>query len=147
MTTKRLGVAFTILLSWLVASATPVSAQSYADLVWEQLKTAYTWADNEGYSTRNYIVGNLDDGATDTWTLTFYQGNSYLIVGACDGDCLDIDMALQDANGVNIDSDTLEDDQPVLRVTPGSTADFSVEVTMYDCRVDPCYFGFGIFVK
>lgn len=137
-----------LLLVALLAPATPAAAQSYADVVWTQLKAAYQVADNNGYSVRNYIIGKLNQDDTDTWTLTFYPGSDYMIVGACDGDCVDIDLVLYENElGLEVDSDTSRDDTPIVRVTPDVQEDFSIEVGMYECTAEPCYFGLAIFYK
>ena len=126
---------------------TAASGQSYADLVWDQLQSAYTMASEDGYTPDNYIIGKLEGGATDSWTWTFYDADSYLIVGACDGDCVDIDLTLENENGVEIASDTAADDVPLLRVDPSMTASYTVNVTMYACSAEPCYFGIATFLK
>lgn len=126
---------------------TVANGQSYADLVWNQLQSAYAMASEDGYTPDNYIVGKLQEGATNSWTWTFYDADSYLIVGACDGDCADIDLSLENENGVEIASDTAADDVPLLRVTPSVTANYTVNVTMYDCNAEPCYFGIATFFK
>jgi hypothetical protein len=43
-----------------------------------------------------------------------YGGFSYLILGACDGDCGDVDIRLYDENGTEIDSDTSNDAVPFV---------------------------------
>jgi hypothetical protein len=74
-------------------------------------------------------------------------GNSYLVLGACDGDCQDIDIRLYDENGNEIDSDTSDDDIPALEGVVETTARFSIQVEMYACNVEPCYFGLGVFYR
>jgi hypothetical protein len=68
-------------------------------------------------------------------------------VGVCDNDCADVDLVLEDDNGVVIASDTASDDNPVIRFTPSTTDYYWVQVTMPDCRVEPCGYGIGVFVK
>ena len=68
-----------------------------------------------------------------------------MIVAECDMDCSDIDMWLYDANGAVVDEDQLEDDIPVLQVTPTSSANYSVRIQMFACSIEPC--GFEITVQ
>ena len=137
-----------LLILFMVASAAPpAQAQSHANLVWRQLEGLYEYFSDDGYFTRNYIVGKLDDDETDTWTLTLYSGNEYAVVGACDGDCGDIDLAIKTENDAIVDSDTARDDVPIVRISPKSTTRYKIEVKMYECNSEPCYFGIGIFYK
>ena len=138
------------LLTVLALVALPVarlSAQSYARTVWEQLDRAYTRASNNGYTTRNYIIGRLDEGDTDTWTLTFYGGNDYKVVGACDGDCRDVDLFVENDDGKSMASDESRDDTPIVDFHINDTGAYKVKVKMYDCKENPCYYGISVFFK
>ena len=68
-----------------------------------------------------------------------------MIAAECDMDCSDIDMWLYDASGNMIDEDVLEDDFPILEVTPTSSAQYSVRIEMFACSIEPC--GFQIAVQ
>ena len=138
-----------LLILCFVATLWPATAkaQVYADLVWEQLKAVYEVAAESGYSTQNYIVGTLNQGQSDTWTLTLYGGHAYLILGACDGDCGDMDIRLYDENGTEIDNDLSKDDVPAVEGFVETSARFTIQVEMYECSAEPCYFGLGIFAQ
>lgn len=142
-----LSLVFALLLGWAALAAPSAQAQTHASLVWRQLEGIYEYFSGEGYYTRNYIVGKLDDDETDTWTFTLFSGNDYAIVGACDGDCVDIDLAIKTEGGATVDSDTARDDFPIVRVSPRSTTRYRIEVKMYECNSEPCYFGIGIFYR
>jgi len=122
-------------------------SQDAAGTVWSQLEAVYGWADGEGYSTRNYLIGKLDEDETDTWTMTLYGGNEYIIIGACDGDCGDLDIAVLDEYDNPVARDTETDDVPVVELALEEQGRYQIQVTMYDCSVEPCYFGLGIFYK
>jgi hypothetical protein len=130
-----------------LATASPCSAQSYAALVWSQLESHYSQAADEGYESRNYIIGRLDDDEEETWRINLFAGNTYRITGACDGDCQDIDLVLLNEDGTELDSDLLVDDVPVLNYTIKATGPYSIRVIMAQCKEDPCYFGLGVFFK
>lgn len=123
------------------------AAQISTNVVWDQLQAVYTTVSADGYASQNYIVGKLNQDQTDSWSLTLYGGLTYLILGACDGDCKDIDIRLYDDNGNEIDSDTSEDAVPALEGSVSTTGQFTIEVHMYSCTTEPCYFGLGIFSK
>jgi hypothetical protein len=146
-TSQRWQVSALLTLFALVVPATHASAQSYARTVWEQLDRAYTTASGNGYTTRNYILGRLDQGDTDTWSLTLYSGNDYKVVGACDGDCRDVDLFVEDDDGRTVGSDESRDDTPIVNVHINNTGTYKFKVKMYDCKENPCYYGISIFFK
>ncbi|HYO47569.1 MAG TPA: hypothetical protein VEY33_12865 [Gemmatimonadota bacterium] len=137
------------LLSWLGASVTPFSAQSpSADQVWDQLQSLGTAARNDGFKQLYYMVGWLSQGESAYNLAPFLSaGSSYLIVGVCDNDCSDVDLALRDGNAVEVASDTAADDTPLIRFTPSTTGTYVITPRMPDCRVEPCGYGIGVFVK
>lgn len=140
-----LGRAMALVAVGLVAAA-PVAAQQYTQQVRQQLDGARRTLDDEGYSqTHDYEIGNLNDDAEESFTLTLEGDRPYAIVGACDADCSDMDFWLYDENDNLIDSDTSTDDVPVVRVTPSWSGEFRVRVKMYACSANPCYYGIGVF--
>ena len=132
-----------ILVSALLSST--AYAQSYADTVWTKLQEWYEDYSGDGYSVENYVVGKLDEGETDSWSFWLGGGNNYTIIGVCDEDCGDIDLAIYDDGDALVDEDVLEDDYPIVSVSPTSDELFTVDVDMYECDVEPCYFGIAIF--
>lgn len=132
-----------ILVSALLSST--AYAQSYADTVWTKLQEWYEDYSGDGYSVENYVVGKLDEGETDSWSFWLGGGNNYTIIGVCDEDCGDIDLAIFDDGDALVDEDVLEDDYPIVSVSPTSDELFTVDVDMYECDVEPCYFGIAIF--
>jgi hypothetical protein len=132
-----------ILVSALLSST--AYAQSYADTVWTKLQEWYEDYSEDGYSVENYVVGKLDEGETDSWSFWLGGGNNYTIIGVCDEDCGDIDLAIYDDGDALVDEDVLEDDYPIVSVSPTSDELFTVDVDMYECDVEPCYFGIAIF--
>lgn len=68
------------------------------------------------------------------------------IMGLCDTNCSDIDLALYDGSGNLIDKDVLTDDVPIV-TWRGGAADLTVEVMMMKCKVSSCHYGVQSFVK
>lgn len=77
--------------------------------------------------------------ASNTYRLE--AGQAYLIVGACDADCSDLDLQAFDSTGTSVALDRAIDDHPVLRITPISSDDFRIDVWWAECRATPCYAG------
>jgi hypothetical protein len=101
----------------------------------------------DGFKQYNYMVGYLDHATSPSvhWPLVLAGGSSYLIVGVCDTNCGDFDLALEDVDGVVIASDTAADAFPRVSILPSTTVTYWVKPTMHVCRVNPCGYGIGVF--
>ena len=84
------------------------------------------------------LTGVLRDGTYRIHSVTLRAGYSYTLAGACDDDCDDLDLQIFDENGNLIDEDLLEDDIPVVSVSPSWTGVFRVKVIMASCYIEPC---------
>lgn len=121
------------------------SAQSMVDK--QILRIAIILA-ADGYDLdRDIAYSELGDDGSEFHTLKLEKGNNYRIFAVCDGDCGDIDLCLYDENDNRIDCDVLEDDKPIVDVAPKWTGNFRVKITIPECRVAPCRYGLGVFVK
>ncbi len=132
----------------LVAGAgVPALAQnSHQDLVNSLLDAAEGLARNNGYnSTHSRYNGQLSEGQEKQVTIDLDAGTSYMIIAQCDGDCSDIDLWLYDENNNLIDEDVLDDDTPIVEVTPIRNARFRIRTRMITCNVEPCYYGIGVY--
>jgi hypothetical protein len=126
----------------------PAYGQEYAEVVWRQLQEQYDVVSTLGdYALRSYIMGSMNEDGTESWTFPLIASTDYVITGACDVDCSDIDILVKDAYGNEVNSDVLADDQPIVEFTAGQGGEYTVEIKMYSCAVEPCYFGFGIFER
>ena len=130
-----------------LTAAAPASAQgTYTQQVTQYLDAARATLRGEGYTrTRAYTTASLAEGSERTFTFPLQSDRNYVLSGACDNDCSDIDFWLYDNNGNLIDSDTAADDAPVVRVTPARNGTFRLKVRMHSCSTSPCAYGFGIF--
>ncbi|MEB3273867.1 MAG: hypothetical protein ACO4CG_01740 [Prochlorothrix sp.] len=144
--TLSLG-AVTLATAIVAMTAQPSPAQSrYERQVEAQLDAAAMAVGGSGYEmVYDPYIDRTGAGITDNLTVTLYEGVSYTIIGVCDEDCSDLDMELFDANGNSIDSDYETDDFPVVEVTPAWTSEFTLDVHMFDCSNEPCYYGVGVF--
>ena len=121
--------------------------QTYAQQVWDQLKVHYAAANLDDYYLENYILGKLSDDTSESWTFSMDASTDYVLTGACDNDCSDIDLLILNADGETVEEDTEEDDTPVVFFSPKKDGRYTVRVKMYACSDEPCYFGFGLFYK
>lgn len=138
---------FGVLLAAFVLTAAPASAQNeYVRQVTRYLDAARSTLSDEGYTRqRSYTTASMGEGSERTFTVSLQRNRDYVLTGACDNDCSDIDFWLYDNNDNLIDSDTSTDDIPVVRVTPARNGTFRLKVRMHSCSTDPCYYGWGLF--
>ena len=145
MRAMKLAIPLLAACALLGATASRTEAQSYAQQVWAQLQSAFEAVSEDDYALHYYIIGALDGSATDSWSFNLTKGTQYLVIGACDTDCSDIDITVKDADGDVVGSDTTDDDVPVVRFTATSNSTYTIDTKMYTCTSNPCFFGFGIF--
>jgi hypothetical protein len=125
-----------------VAGPRPAHAQDYAEQVWQQLQVmreAYS-----GFTLQNYVIGHIGDDRTDSWTFSLAGNSTYVIAGACDTDCSDLDIVVKDADGTIVGKDDTDDDVPIATFATKAAARYTIEVKMYACSEVTCYFGFGV---
>jgi S1-C subfamily serine protease len=90
--------------------------------------------------------GALHAGEMDRHELQLTAGTRYMIIGACDEDCRDLDLGLQ-AGGALLVSDTEEDDTPIVEFTPARTGRYTLLSRMVRCGEEPCRFAVGVFSR
>jgi hypothetical protein len=103
---------------------------------------------DRGYRlTDDSQTGSLESGTSTSVNLTLMSGREYVIVGACDDDCGDLDLRLYDGGGRELAEDIALDATPSVTVPPNQGSSFRVEVVMVRCSVEPCYWGLGVFER
>jgi hypothetical protein len=124
--------------------AAPAAAQP--DIIRVQLDSATVLMNGNGFRLQDDIVtGDLRAGQAADFELELEGGKRYMIVGVCDGDCTDLDMALTTAAGADVASDYEPDDFPMVTVEVQSGATYNLKVQMAVCSVEPCAFGVGVY--
>lgn len=66
-------------------------------------------------------------------------GRSYGFIGACDNECSNIDFILEDGSGAVVTQDVLDDDYPLVEVTPQTDSVYTLRIQLKTCTVGPCY--------
>ncbi len=126
--------------------AAPAAAQP--SVVTTQLDSAVTLMSTQGFAKQDeFVTGNLQQGEDSEFELQLEAGKTYIIVGVCDGDCSDLDMALTTASGEDVSSDYEEDDVPMVTVEVPRNATYNLMVRMAACSVEPCGYGVGVFAS
>lgn len=72
------------------------------------------------------------------WQVSLQGGRSYRVLGACDTNCTDVDLAVLDPSGAVVASDVLLDDYPVVDVRPAENGRYTVRIGMATCNIERC---------
>jgi len=91
----------------------------------------------------------INAGMVENINIPLDASVNYSIIGVCDEDCTDLDFVLYDDNGNEIGINREVDSFPIVQVIPKWSATFNlqVDIDMYQCNNQPCYFGVGVFAE
>jgi hypothetical protein len=121
---------------------------AYEQQVIDYLAESYDQAIEYGFALGEAKGGSLRQGSSEVHKITFRAGKTYLINGACDDDCLDLDLILRRAGSTtHIDRDIDLDSFPAILYTPSRTEALEVVVRMVSCSENPCRYGVAVFER
>ncbi len=90
--------------------------------------------------------GELEEGESATIAVQINPRKSYAVYSSCDFDCYDLDMAIVDDDGEDIDSDYEDDDVPIIMVEPGESGrELTIRIDMEGCDEDVCVWAVGVY--
>ncbi len=93
------------------------------------------------------VFGSLDDDKEGSHDVTVNGGTEYVLFGACDNDCTDLDLLIYDSDGDLVRRDVEADDRPVLVFTPAKSGKYKLKVVMAVCSNEPCRYGLQLNAK
>jgi hypothetical protein len=93
------------------------------------------------------FMGRLDDDANESLTIPLDAGSEYILIGACDQDCSDMDLTVYDPSGNEVASDLATDDHPTLHIKGAVQGSYRLKVAMPACRANPCRYGVGVWSR
>ena len=135
---------FTTAIVFITFCCTQLSAQ----VVSNQLFRSWQIFARDGYSlSQDLIFGNLNESSYDYVYLNLKSNQAYKIYSPCDQDCDDIDLCLYDEYGNLISCDEESDAQPQIHYFPNRDGRFKLKVIMYNCDIEPCKYGVGVFSR
>jgi hypothetical protein len=124
-------------------TASPAISQ---DVPFYKQQTIHNLDDNRYLSfalSRNYrkldsglLVGYvyLGSGSYQDARIYMEAGYDYVVLGACDNDCTDLDFTLYDPDGNKVAQDTAPNDTPVIQLVAPRTGLFTVRATIPSCK-------------
>ncbi|MBL8537627.1 MAG: hypothetical protein JNM59_09530 [Hyphomonadaceae bacterium] len=126
------------------ANVTPEVRQQLIDNIGQQLNQIgqnFASGMNPPTGFTDQIVP-MQPSTDHRFNIALTGGSNYTIIGACDGDCTNVDIELIDVStGGVVASDMLPDDYPVVNFAPSANGNYIVRLLMQQCSVAPCYAG------
>jgi hypothetical protein len=135
----------------LVAIGEPLAGQGDR---WEQqvaraLERASESLGGRGYRAVGSPAGGMlfvDESAR--FEVSVSSAAEYLLVGVCDDDCRGLSLVISNPTGYEVDAARGPGNAPMVRVgSPVLAGTYRVTVTMTGCRVSPCRYGVGTYVR
>ena len=123
-------------------SSTPAGSTEWIEQIRSQtqLRSGESFANMAayGYSMRDVAdTGLLDASTAKDVPLSLPGGYEYALMGVCDNDCSDLDLAIYQG-GTELAVDTSQDDWPVVTITPSGGSSYTARVSMYQCATRNC---------
>lgn|SRR5690606_29420886 len=146
----RHALAVVLALAATVSLSAPVAAQSHRDVITGQLNIAASVMGREGFVAAGAmnggepIIGLLPVGGIVFLEIELEADVAYVVTGACDADCTDLDLTLVDEDGETLVEDMEIDDVPMLHFVAPRGARYMLGVGMSDCSTEACFFGFQV---
>jgi hypothetical protein len=91
------------------------------------------------------VTGDLNTGESGVIRLSLEGGVKYLLAGACDEDCDDLDLFMYDGAQTLLAMEEEVTDLPVLSYISPQTIQVTLRVLMYSCAIEPCSYGVVVF--
>jgi hypothetical protein len=106
-----------------------------------QLQQAEQIAAQQGFQRVGQpFAGGLVQGQSWNVPAQLVAGYEYRVLGVCDQNCRDMDLAVYDESGATVAQDNASDDHPVVAVTPATSGQFTIQAQMFQCTGQPCYY-------
>ncbi|WP_296817765.1 toll/interleukin-1 receptor domain-containing protein [Brevundimonas sp.] len=83
-------------------------------------------------------LARIAPGAAYDFEVELGQGDTVRVLGACDTNCSDVDLYVTGPDGVEIGSDTLLDDYPVVEIPNTVGGVYTIRIAMPTCSAETC---------
>lgn len=87
------------------------------------------------------VVAALQVNNEHRWQVALRGGQTYGFIGACDNECDNVDLILEDSSGQQIKADVLDDDYPLVDFTAPADGVYTLRIQLKTCTIAPCYVG------
>ena len=124
------------------AAAWSATAQTaHEDAVAAEMNAIIPMLESEGFEVVATADGFLETGEADFMDFVPDDGWEYIVAAACDGDCTDIDMLVEDEMGTLIGIDEATDDRPNVAWLVDQAITHTATIGMVECDAGNCYYG------
>lgn len=90
--------------------------------------------------------GELEEGESDEISIRIDPDKEYMVYSSCDFDCYDLDLAIVDEDGDDIDTDYEDDDVPIIAVEADESGDrLNIRIDMEGCDEEVCVWAVGVY--
>lgn len=102
----------------------------------------------EGYmpSGQN-MFGQLGESQSVQATWKLERGRHYYVIGICDDDCEDLDLAIRDEDGRKVAADSDNDDVPIVTFRAPYSGKYTVQLDMEACHATRCLYRAMLYEK
>ena len=118
----------TLALAPTAAQAQDPTGAAMVEYLFEQVEAEF------GFSSTASQVGRQSAGNVRTVTFNLNAGGTYVLIGACDENCSDLDMIVRDSSGNEVGRDEEPDDVPMVIVDGARGGRYTVDVGMVTCQ-------------
>ena len=140
------GVTTSVMIGVLVLATTAEGQDRWATQARGEMTRAAQIARDAGFGiTDSYYHGSLSDSRAKELDMSFSAEHTQVIVAVCDFDCRDIDLALLEPNGREVEADRSVGDTAAIIVPPNHSGRHTVRVSMPYCKVSPCRYELAVF--
>lgn len=87
------------------------------------------------------VVAALQVNNEHRWQVSLRGGQTYAFIGACDNECDNVDLILENSSGGQIKADVLDDDYPLVDFTAPADGVYTLRIQLKTCTIAPCYVG------
>ncbi len=92
------------------------------------------------------LIGTVRKQVSSPFRATLHPNIEYVFAASCDVNCKDLNLTLQDANGMEIATSQKVGELATISFTPPSQGEYQITAKPGECTVaDGCSFGMGIF--
>ena len=98
------------------------------EYIFEQVENEF------GLASSSSRVGRMSAGNVQFASFSLSAGGNYVLIGACDEGCSDLDMIVRDAAGDEVGRDEEMDDAPMVVIEGAYGGQYRVEVGMVTCE-------------
>ncbi len=100
-----------------------------------------------GFYLDSFGVLRLDEAGTASIELDLPSNTAVEIMGDCDEDCADLDLAIYNGEGKMLGEDRYADFYPIVSFVSEDNGRITLELDLVDCAASYCYTAYSVFVE